>query len=108
MSADGSTKAIVAAMVANAGIAVTKVIAFLLSGATSMLAESLHSVADTTTQVLLLVGKRRALREADEEHPFGYGRSRYVYAFIVAIILFSLGGLFAIYEGIEKLRNPHP
>ena len=108
MSADGSTKAIVAAMVANAGIAITKFIAFLLSGATSMLAESVHSVADTTNQVLLLVGKRRAMREADEEHPFGYGRSRYVYAFIVAIILFSLGGLFAIYEGIEKLRNPHP
>jgi len=108
MSADGSTKAIVAAMSANAGIAITKFIAFLLSGASSMLAESIHSVADTTNQVLLLVGKRRAMREADEEHPFGYGRSRYVYAFIVAIILFSLGGLFAIYEGIEKLRNPHP
>jgi len=108
MSAEGSTKAIVAAMSANAGIALTKFIAFLLSGATSMLAEAVHSVADTANQVLLLIGKRRAKREADEEHPFGYGRSRYVYAFIVAIILFSLGGLFALYEGIEKIAHPHP
>lgn len=108
MSADGSTKAIVAALAANTGIAVTKFIAFLLSGATSMLAESVHSIADAANQVLLLLGQRRAKREADEEHPFGYGRSRYVYAFVVAIILFSVGGVFAIYEGIEKVTHPHP
>ena len=108
MSADGGTKAVVAALLANSGIAVTKFIAFFLSGSTSMLAEAVHSVADATNQVLLLVGKRHAMREADEEHPFGYGRSRYVYAFVVAIILFSVGGVFAVYEGIEKLRHPHP
>lgn len=110
MSAEGGTKAIVAALLANTGIAITKFVAFLLSGASSMLAESIHSVADTTNQVLLLVGKQRAKRAADEEHPFGYGRSRYVYAFIVAIILFSVGGVFALYEGYEKVRHlqEHP
>lgn len=110
MSAEGGTKAIVAALLANTGIALTKFIAFFLSGASSMLAEAIHSVADTSNQVLLLVGKRRARREADAEHPFGYGRSRYVYAFIVAIILFSVGGVFAIYEGVEKVRHlqEHP
>ena len=110
MSAEGSTKAIFAAMAANLGIAVTKFAAFLLSGASSMLAESIHSVADTVNQILLLVGQRRAKRQADEEHPFGYGRSRYVFAFIVAIILFSAGGVFAIYEGVEKVRHiqEHP
>jgi len=110
MSAEGSTKAIVAAMAANLGIAITKFLAFLLSGASSMLAESIHSVADTTNQILLLVGQRRAKRQADEEHPFGYGRSRYVYAFIVAIILFSVGGVFALYEGYEKVLHiqQHP
>lgn len=108
MSADGSKKAIFAAMTANLGIAVTKFIAFLLSGASSLLAEAVHSFADTTNQVLLLVGQARAKRQADEEHPFGYGRSRYVYAFIVAIILFSVGGVFALYEGVEKIREPHP
>lgn len=110
MSAEGSTRAIVAAMAANLGIAITKFLAFLLSGASSMLAESIHSVADTTNQVLLLVGQRRARKQADEEHPFGYGRSRYVYAFIVAIILFSVGGVFALYEGYEKVLHiqQHP
>ncbi|MBO9577528.1 MAG: cation diffusion facilitator family transporter [Microbacteriaceae bacterium] len=110
MSAEGGTKAILAALGANLGIAATKFIAFLLSGASSMLAEAIHSVADSTNQVLLLVGQRRARRQADEEHPFGYGRSRYVYAFIVAIILFSVGGVFALYEGYEKVRHiqEHP
>jgi cation diffusion facilitator family transporter len=97
-------------MAANLGIAIVKFAAFLLSGASSMLAESVHSLADTVNQVLLLVGKRRARKAADAEHPFGYGRSRYVYAFIVAIILFTVGGVFALYEGYEKLVHTleHP
>jgi len=108
MSAEGGTKAIVAAMSANLGIAIVKFLAFLLSGATSMLAESVHSLADTTNQILLIVGNANARKKADQEHPFGYGRSRYVYAFIVAIILFSVGGVFALYEGYEKVHEPHP
>ncbi|MGN6333298.1 MAG: cation diffusion facilitator family transporter [Motilibacteraceae bacterium] len=106
MSAGGGTKAIVAALSANLGIAVTKFLAFLLTGSSSMLAESIHSVADSGNQFLLLVGGRRAQREATPEHPFGYGRERYVYAFIVAIVLFSLGGLFALYEGWHKVQHP--
>lgn len=108
MSTQGGTKAIVAALSANLGIAATKFLAFFLSGASSMLAEAVHSVADSANQVLLLIGQRRGAKKADAEHPFGYGRARYVYAFVVSIILFSLGGLFAIYEGIEKLAHPHP
>ena len=108
MSASGGTKAIVAALVANLGIAVTKFIAFLLTGSSSMLAESIHSVADSGNQGLLLVGGRRAQRAATPEHPFGYGRERYIYAFIVAIVLFSVGGLFALYEGWHKLQHPEP
>jgi len=110
MSAEGGTKAIVAALLANLGIAITKFIAFFLSGASSMLAEAIHSVADTSNQVLLLVGKQRARKQADAEHPFGYGRARYVFAFVVAIILFSVGGVFALYEGYEKVRHiqEHP
>jgi cation diffusion facilitator family transporter len=108
MSADGGTKAVVAALLANLGIAVTKFVAFLLTLSSSMLAESIHSVADAGNQVLLLVGKKRSEREASELHPFGYGRERYIYAFIVAIVLFSVGGLFALYEGWHKLQDPHP
>lgn len=108
MSATGGNKAIVAALTANLGIAVTKFVAFLLTGSSSMLAESIHSVADSGNQGLLLVGGRRARRAATPEHPFGYGRERYIYAFIVAIVLFSVGGLFALYEGWHKLQDPHP
>ncbi|SCG41031.1 cation diffusion facilitator family transporter [Micromonospora inositola] len=108
MSANGGTKAIVAALAANIGIAVTKFIAFLLTGSSSMLAESIHSVADSGNQGLLLLGGRRAKREATPEHPFGYGRERYIYAFIVSIVLFSLGGLFALYEAYHKAAEPHP
>ena len=108
MSASGGTKAIVAALFANLGIAVTKFVAFLLTGSSSMLAESIHSVADSGNQALLLVGGRRARRAATPEHPFGYGRERYIYAFIVAIVLFSVGGLFALYEGYHKLQHPQP
>ena len=108
MSASGGGKAIIAALLANTGIAITKFVAFLFSGSSAMLAESVHSVADAGNQGLLLLGGRRARREADAEHPFGYGRERYVYAFVVAIILFSIGGVFSLYEGVSKLQDPHP
>ncbi|QTX03602.1 cation diffusion facilitator family transporter [Agromyces archimandritae] len=107
MSASGGTKAIIAAFLANLGIAITKFIAWAVSGSASMLAEGVHSVADAGNQLLLLLGGRQAKRAADREHPFGYGRERYVYAFVVAIILFSVGGVFSIYEGIDKLTHPH-
>jgi cation diffusion facilitator family transporter len=102
----GSTTAIIAALLANLGIAVAKFVAFFVTGASSMLAEGIHSVADSGNQVLLLVGGKRAKRAATPEHPFGFGRDRYVYGFLVAIVLFSVGGLFAIYEGVHKLQHP--
>lgn len=107
MSTEGGTRAIVAALLANSGIAVTKFIAWAVSGSASMLAEAVHSVADTGNQVLLLFGSTRARRKADFEHPFGYGRERYIYAFVVAIILFTVGGMFSIYEAIDKFTHPH-
>jgi cation diffusion facilitator family transporter len=108
VSAGGGTKAIIAALAANLGIAVTKFIAWLLTSSSSMLAESIHSVADSGNQALLLLGGKRSRRRATPEHPFGYGRDRYIYAFIVAIVLFSVGGLFALYEAWHKLSDPHP
>jgi cation diffusion facilitator family transporter len=102
----GGTTAILAALLANIGIAIAKFVAFLITGASSMLAESIHSVADSGNQVLLLVGGKRATRAATPTHPFGFGRDRYIYAFIVAIVLFSVGGLFAVYEGVHKLQHP--
>src|SRR6478736_3623912 len=107
MSATGGTKAIIAAFLANLGIAITKFIAWAVSGSASMLAEGVHSLADSGNQLLLILGGRKAKKQADREHPFGYGRERYVYAFVVSIILFAVGGLFAIYEGIDKLQHPH-
>lgn len=107
MSASGGTRAIVAALLANLGIAVTKFIAWAVSGSASMLAEAVHSLADSGNQVLLIIGGKRAQRAATPDHPFGYGRDRYVYAFVVSIILFSIGGVFSIYEGINKLQHPH-
>ncbi len=107
MSSSGGGKAIVAAFLANIGIALAKFVAWFFSGSASMLAEGIHSLADSGNQLLLLFGGRRSRRSADQEHPFGYGRERYVYAFVVAIILFSVGGLFSIYEGVEKLTHPH-
>ncbi len=107
MSTGGGRKAIIAALLANLGIAITKFIAWAISGSASMLAEAVHSVADTGNQGLLLLGGRQAKRKADQEHPFGYGRERYVYAFVVAIILFSIGGAFSVYEGIDQLTHPH-
>ncbi|MSO86328.1 MAG: cation diffusion facilitator family transporter [Acidimicrobiia bacterium] len=102
-----STKAVVAALLANAGIAVAKFAGFLITGSASMLAECVHSVADSGNQCLLLLGGKRARRSADEDHPFGYGRERYFWAFVVAMVLFSLGGAFAIFEGITKIQHPH-
>ncbi|MGH4015890.1 MAG: cation diffusion facilitator family transporter [Pseudonocardiaceae bacterium] len=108
MAASGGTKAIIAALLANAGIAVAKFIGYLVTGSSSMLAEAVHSVADTSNQGLLLLGKQRARREATEEHPFGYGRDRYFYSFVVALLLFSLGSVFALYEGFHKLEGHEP
>jgi cation diffusion facilitator family transporter len=107
MATEGSTRAVVAALLANTGIAVTKLLAFALTGASSMLAEAIHSVADSGNQALLLLGRRRSRRVATEEHPFGYGRERYVYAFLVSIVLFSVGGLFALYEAYHKAHELH-
>jgi cation diffusion facilitator family transporter len=107
MAHEGSMKAIIAALLANLGIAITKFIAYVFSGSASMLAESVHSLADSGNQLLLIIGGRRARREASPEHPFGYGRSRYVYAFIVSVVLFTVGGVFSIYEGLDKLGHPH-
>jgi cation diffusion facilitator family transporter len=108
LSTEGGTRAIVAALTANLGIAATKFVAFTLTQSSSMLAESIHSVADSGNQLLLLIGGKRAAHQATPEHPFGYGRQRYVYAFIVSIVLFSVGGLFALYEGWHKWAHPEP
>jgi cation diffusion facilitator family transporter len=107
LAANGGTKAIVAALAANLTIAVLKFVAFFLTLSSSMLAEAIHSVADSGNQILLLVGGKRAKRAASPEHPFGYGRERYIYAFIVSIVLFSVGGLFALYEAWGKIQHPH-
>ena len=105
--AGDSKKAIIAALIANGGIAIAKFVGFAITGAASLLAEAVHSVADTSNQALLLLGGSRARRKASDVHPFGYGRERYFWSFCVALVLFSMGGLFAIYEGIEKIRHPH-
>ena len=108
MSAEGGTKAVIAALFANVGIATSKFIAFAFTGSSSMLSEAIHSVADSLNQVLLLIGGRHARRSANENFHFGYGRVRYVYAFIVAIVLFCVGGVYSIYEGWHKWTHPHP
>ncbi|MEU8684576.1 cation diffusion facilitator family transporter [Streptomyces sp. NPDC048611] len=107
MSASGGTKAIVAALGANLAIAAAKFVAFAFSGSSSMLAEGVHSVADSGNQGLLLLGGKKAKRAATAEHPFGYGRERYIYGFLVSIVLFTIGGVFALYEGYEKIHDPH-
>jgi cation diffusion facilitator family transporter len=101
------TRAVIAALAANLGIAVAKFVGFLLTGASSMLAEAFHSVADSGNQATLLVGGRVAARGPDRQHPFGHGRARFFAAFLVAVILFTLGSLFSLYEGYQKLRHPH-
>lgn len=108
MSVEGSNTAVLAALAANLGIAVAKLVGFFVTGASSMLAESVHSFADSGNQGLLLLGGRRARRAPDAEHQFGYGRERYFWSFVVALVLFSLGSLFAIYEGIHKIQHPEP
>ncbi len=107
MSTGGGGKAIIAALGTNLGIALIKFIAFAITGSSSMLAEGVHSVVDSGNQGLLLLGGRSAQRRADAAHPFGYGRDRFVYAFLVGLMLFSAGGLFALYEGVQKIRTPH-
>ncbi|ORV98835.1 cation diffusion facilitator family transporter [Mycobacterium kyorinense] len=106
MSASSSTRAILAALAANAGIAAAKFVGFAVTGSSSMLAEAVHSVADTSNQALLLFGQRAARKEADALHPFGYGRSRYFWSFVVALVLFTLGAVFALYEGYHKIVHP--
>jgi cation diffusion facilitator family transporter len=107
MATEGGTKAVVAALLANTGIALTKFLAFALTQSSSMLAEAIHSVADSGNQLLLLLGGRKARKGATAEHPFGYGRERYIYSFIVSIVLFSVGGLFALYEAYHKWHEVH-
>lgn len=104
---EGSQRAIIAAFLANLGIAAAKFVGFAFTGAASMLAEAVHSVADTSNQGLLILGGRRARRPPTPEHPFGYGRERYFWSFVVAVVLFTAGALFALFEGEEKLRHPH-
>lgn len=105
---EGGTKAVVAALLANLGIAATKFVAFFLTQSSSMLAEAIHSVADSGNQGLLLLGGKRSKRQATPQHPFGYGRERYIYAFVVAVVLFFVGGIFALYEAWHKFADPHP
>lgn len=107
MSAHDSPRAVVAALLANLGVALTKLLAWVLTASASMLAESIHSFADCANQALLLIGSRRSRRPATPAHPFGYGREQYVYAFLVSIVLFSVGGLFALYEAYHKFRDVH-
>ena len=107
MAAGGGTKAILAALFANLGLAIAKFVGFAVTGASSMLAEAIHSVADTSNQALLLMGGRLARRDATAQHSFGFGRERYFWSFVVALVLFTVGSLYALYEGIEKIRHPH-
>ncbi|MEV0591237.1 cation diffusion facilitator family transporter [Nonomuraea cavernae] len=107
MSASGGTKAIIAALIANTSIAVAKFVAAFFTGSSSMLAEGIHSVADSGNQLLLLIGGKRAQRARTKEHPFGYGRERYFYAFVVAVVLFTIGAAFSLYEGVHKISDPH-
>ena len=99
-------RAVIAAFAANLGIAVIKFVAFLLTGSASMLAESVHSVADTGNEVLLLVGRGRSIRPPSDEHPFGFGRERYFYGFVVSVMLFTVGAAFSVYDGVHKILNP--
>jgi cation diffusion facilitator family transporter len=108
MSTEGGTKAVIAALLANTGIAISKFFAFAITGSTSMLSEAIHSVADSLNQVLLLIGGKRSRRVADDKYQFGYGRVRYVYGFMVAIVLFMVGGIYSLYEGWHKWSHPEP
>lgn len=107
MSAEGGSKAIAAALGANLGIAVAKVVAFAFTGSASMMAEGVHSIADSGNQGLLILGRTRSQRAETRRHPFGYGRERFFYAFIVAVVLFTVGAMFSLYEGWHKIADPH-
>ena len=107
MSSHESKRAILAALLANLGIAVAKFVGFAFTMSSAMLAEGVHSLADTGNQLLLLLGGRRSRRDATEQHQFGFGRERFFWAFVVSIVLFTLGSMFAIYEGVEKIIHPH-
>jgi cation diffusion facilitator family transporter len=104
---EGGAKAIIAAFLANLGIAVAKLVGFAFTGSASMLAEAIHSAADTTNQGLLMLGRRKARQPATPDHPFGYGRERFFWSFVVALVIFSFGSVFALFEGIDKVRKPH-
>ena len=106
MSTEGGMRAVVAALLANLGIAVSKFVAFFFTGSTSMLSEAIHSLADSGNQILLLIGNKRSKKAADARHNFGYGRRRFIYGFIVSIVLFLVGGVFSLYEGIHKIQHP--
>ena len=108
MAVHKNKKVIYAALAGNTAIAITKIAAALYTGSSAMLSESIHSVVDTGNQTLLLYGLRRAARPADEQHPFGYGRELYFWAFVVAILIFAVGAGVSIYEGIHRIQNPHP
>jgi cation diffusion facilitator family transporter len=107
VSADSGHGATVSALAANIGIALAKFVAFAFTGSVSMLAEAIHSTADTSNQALLLLGVRRSERDATPQHPFGFGRERYFWAFVVAVVLFTIGGVASLIEGLEKIRTPH-
>ena len=108
MSAQGSNKAVLAAFLANLGIAVAKFIGFVFTGSSAMLAESIHSAADTGNQALLFLGQKLSQRKATPQHPFGFGRERYFWAFVVSIVIFILGSIFSVSEGVEKILEPSP
>jgi cation diffusion facilitator family transporter len=107
-SQSATARAILYAFLANAGIAIAKTWAAMLTGSGSMLAEAIHSYADTANQVLLFLGLKQSVKPADAEHPLGYGMLSYFWSFVVAMLLFSVGGLFSIYEGVHKFQNPEP
>lgn len=106
MSTEGGTKAVIAALIANTGIAIAKFVAYAFTGSASMLSEGIHSVADSCNQILLLIGGKQSKRKPNQEHQFGFGRTRFVYGFIVSIVLFLVGGVFAIREGVHKIQHP--
>ena len=107
MAATGGTRTIVTALIANFTISIAKFFGFVITSSSAMLAEAVHSLADTSNQALLLLGKKRSKKSPSAERPFGFGRERFFWAFVVSIVLFSLGSMYAVYEGIEKIRHPH-
>ena len=107
MAATGGTRTIVTALIANFTIAIAKFFGFVITSSSAMLAEAVHSLADTSNQALLLLGKKRSKKSPSADRPFGFGRERFFWAFVVSLVLFSLGSMYAVYEGIEKIRHPH-